>query len=445
MKLLMESWKYYIKEAIVDVPSERLSDVFDDNGVMQEKVIAVIKDAKEKLYKFLSSQNLKITDMFVVGAAVTYQFSPSSDIDTTVVIPNITDEQWKQVDNWMEENLNYSNWSVDGSSRPFQFKPASSNTGYKNVDAAYDPFNKKWIKEPNLETTKQEYNQVVSDPQSKERKMYAFVEKHIQPSLQQLFNVLSNTNLNENVSDNIKNAIKSAFKRYEVLKRKRGTAYGEDPSQTGRISQNWGLGNVLYKFLDREGYSEVYGYLKKAIKSDFKIVDQNFINTLKQKLENVLKGEHGYSVNETKENKKMAKLTESYLRGMIKQVMKEAYFDENEDDRKFKAKEAARMAKEQARFDNFKGGSAFDDKYFQEGKPWEEAMMNLESVMADYEMGSMTAEELSQAADELSALISSAPRSRKAELSKLVTDAHNLSLQEPMYESRKPRTAPKRK
>jgi hypothetical protein len=35
-----------------------------------------------------------------------------------------------------EENLNYSNWSVDGSSRPFQFKPASSNIGYKNVDVS---------------------------------------------------------------------------------------------------------------------------------------------------------------------------------------------------------------------------------------------------------------------------------------------------------------------
>ena len=141
----------------------------------------------------------------------------------------------------------------------------------------------------------------------------------------------------------------------------------------------------------------------------------------------------------------MAKLTESYLRGMIKQVMKEAYFDENEDDRKFKAKLDAKSAKEQARFDNFKGGSAFDDKYFGEGKSWEEAKMNLESVMTDYEMGSMTAEELSQAADDLAALIASAPKSSKAELSKLVADAHNLSSQEPMYESRSSRTAPKRR
>jgi hypothetical protein len=142
----------------------------------------------------------------------------------------------------------------------------------------------------------------------------------------------------------------------------------------------------------------------------------------------------------------MAKLTESYLRGMIKQVMNEAYFDQNEDDRKFQAKLDAKRAKEQARFDNFKGGSAFDDKYFGEGKSWEEAKMNLESVMTDYQMGSMTAEELTKAADQLSALIASAPtKSDKAELSKLVADAHNLSSQEPMYESRRSKLAPKRR
>ena len=182
----------------------------------------------------------------------------------------------------------------------------------------------------------------------------------------------------------------------------------------------------------------------------------------------------------------MAKLTESYLRGMIKQVMNEMsdfsdfkYLEpvrtaeEAEEIRRKNFADMEARAKKQKPFKNLLGGSqtpeeameqirqkqqkdlermdkkhkpsAFDDKYFQEGKPWEEAMMNLESVMADYEMGSMTAEELSQAADELSAVISSAPRSRKAELSKLVTDAHNLSSQEPMYESRNSRTAPKRR
>ena len=179
----------------------------------------------------------------------------------------------------------------------------------------------------------------------------------------------------------------------------------------------------------------------------------------------------------------MAKLTESYLRGMIKQVMSEMndfsdfkYLqpvrtpEEAEAIRLQGQAEAEERFRKQKPFKNLNPSltpeqiakldkkhkdlygplknskpSAFDDKYFGEGKPWEEAVMNLESVMADYEMGSMTAEELTQAADDLAALIASAPKSRKAELSKLIADAHNLSSQEPMYESRKSRTTPRRR
>ena len=130
----------------------------------------------------------------------------------------------------------------------------------------------------------------------------------------------------------------------------------------------------------------------------------------------------------------MAKLTESYLRSMIKQVMKEAYFDENEDDRKFKAKETARMAKEQARFDNFKGGSAFDDDNFGEGKPWEEAMMNLETMVSSYEFDGMASpDDLVQAADDLEALLPSVPRSEKQDVRSLIAAAHEqLAEYQPM-------------
>jgi len=121
----------------------------------------------------------------------------------------------------------------------------------------------------------------------------------------------------------------------------------------------------------------------------------------------------------------MAKLTESYLRSMIKQVMKEAYFDENEDDRKFKAKLDAKRAKEQARFDNFKGGSAFDDKYFGEGKPWEEALANLQAMTTEYEIGGMASpDDLVQAADEMEALLPSVSRNQKPYVRSLIAAAH---------------------
>lgn len=165
----------------------------------------------------------------------------------------------------------------------------------------------------------------------------------------------------------------------------------------------------------------------------------------------------------------MAKLTESYLRNMIKQVMKEASFtsfDQNEDDRKFQAKLDAKRAKEQARFDNFKGGSAFDDEYFEEGAPWEEALMNLETMVTEYEYGGMASpDDLVQAADEMEALLPSVPRSKKQDVRKMIAAAHeqlgeyqpmpNYSpggmgandphLSPTMDESRKPKLAPKRK
>jgi len=303
MKLILENWNKYIKEAIVDVPAEKLSDIFDDNGVINEKVVSVIEDAKNKIEKFLQTnyKGFQVTEMFIVGAAVTYQFSPISDIDISVVIPQMTKER-KPINEWMETNLIYNNWSVAGSKRPFQFKPLSSNGNYANADAAYDPFTKKWLKKPDFQKAKQEYEKIISDPQSNERQLYIKYEKMIQPSLQRLYSALESDKLQESISNELQNLFKSAFKRYEILKTKRSSSYEQAPEKTGLISQNWGTGNVLYKFLDREGYNEVYEYIKKAIKSNFEIVDQNYLNTLKQMLQKVLASEHGYSVSESKKS-----------------------------------------------------------------------------------------------------------------------------------------------
>jgi hypothetical protein len=297
-----------IDEAIIDVPSEKLSDIFDESGAMNQKVVDTVKDAYTRLQEWLKETfggKLKVTEVFVVGAAVTLQFAPKSDIDTTMVIPGISPEQMKEVDAWMEDNLVYPNWTAGGSNRPFQFKPNPTNQNYVNVDAAYDPFKKEWIKAPDVETTKQQYQKLVADPESQERKTYAAIERTIQPSLQRLYDALDEGELNESIlfeaiSDDLKELMKSAYNRYEILKSKRKGAYEEDPGQTGRISQNWGTGNIIYKFLDREGYNDVYGDLKKAIKSNFEMVDDEFLSNLKQKLARVLSSEAGYAMSEAR-------------------------------------------------------------------------------------------------------------------------------------------------
>lgn len=49
---------------------------------------------------------MEILDYFLVGAAVTYQYSNTSDIDTTIVVPeNMNPQQYKLVDKWIENNI----------------------------------------------------------------------------------------------------------------------------------------------------------------------------------------------------------------------------------------------------------------------------------------------------------------------------------------------------
>ena len=67
----------------------------------------------------------------------------------------------------------------------------------------------------------------------------------------------------------------TVYKVYEKIKNMRGKAYsGKDKRVQQRISQNWGTGNIIYKFLDREGYNDVFAMIKKAVRSNFEIVDQ---------------------------------------------------------------------------------------------------------------------------------------------------------------------------
>ena len=112
----------------------------------------------------------------------------------------------------------------------------------------------------------------------------------------------NNTKLNDNFSDNIKKLMEDAYKRYKLMKGKRGSAYTKDPNTTGLISQNWGTGNVVYKFMAKEGYNDIYELLEKIIKGELDI-NQEIINTLKEQLQQVLTSEHGFTVSESKKNR----------------------------------------------------------------------------------------------------------------------------------------------
>ena len=295
MKEILTEWRKFVKEAIIDVVADQLSNIFDQ-GKLKKEVVATIENGISSLKQ--QFPDLEILDYFISGASVTYQYSETSDIDITVVIPKDLDpQQFKQIDKWIESNLD-GKFSYE--QRPYQFK-VSPNTReeLKHTDSAYDAAKQTWIKEPSKEEAEKQYKQFVDDPDSYENKAYSAIERSIQPTLRRLAKQidaeLESDAINEDLSDKLKELMDQTYEIYSKIKafRKKGYA-GKDPRASKRISQNWATGNIIYKFLDREGYNDVFDMIKKAVRSKYEIVDANFMKDLKQKLSNVIGDEIGF-------------------------------------------------------------------------------------------------------------------------------------------------------
>ena len=96
--------KKVIRESIVDLVSNKLSDIFDKNGKVKKEVVEVINNG---IYSIKNNfTELKIIDYFIVGASVTYQYGSDSDIDIQVVIDKDTSKEFMtEVDDWIDLNL----------------------------------------------------------------------------------------------------------------------------------------------------------------------------------------------------------------------------------------------------------------------------------------------------------------------------------------------------
>jgi len=293
-KKLFESWRRFIKEdsfkeAIVDVVAEKLADVFGKDGKLTPEVSSKVKGAIQKTKQWLSQEHpeLEITEAFVVGAAVTYQYGPGSDIDVSLVIPGVGDK-YSIVDKWLENNLAYPNYKgPDGSDRPYQFKPMDNNLGYDNVDAAYDPMSEQWLKKPDISKAKEMYDKKMGSG-SREQKAYAKVESNLKKHYQKLLNVLESTQ----DPQEILKACMETYKRKSSLKATRGMAFKK--TETGYVSQNWGFGNVIYKMLDRDGYLQVFDLIKKLKKDNTLASKSEFVDKLKSALQESLDDQLGF-------------------------------------------------------------------------------------------------------------------------------------------------------
>lgn len=278
----IKNFKAY-NEAIVDKISKNLSDIFE-NGQLKTEVKDNIKKGLTIIKKEFPS--IEILEYYLVGAAITYQYKDSSDIDTTVVISkNTSEDDLKKVDKWIEKNLDNKMFF---NKRPYQFKVAHTFPK-DNFDAIYDVENDKWVKSiqgEQLTNMKSVFKKKILDKESAENKKYTELENKIQDGLKKLHDRLKNNQVDKNDIDSVHNIYKNDIKSL------RKNAYSAQ-IQTGVPSRNWMFGNVIYKMFDREGYSDLFELLKRIDKENG-YNDGELLNELKDKIEELLKNPPGF-------------------------------------------------------------------------------------------------------------------------------------------------------
>jgi hypothetical protein len=282
-----------LNEAIIDTPINRLSDIFAENGKMYPEVKKIITGAISKLQS--AFPDLKIIDYFIVGAAVTYQYKSSSDIDTSIVVDkNTPKELFDKVYDYCREVLEDGSIPAWNNQRPFQFTPQyHGRNEIVNVDAAYDPKTDTWIKKPDYSNVQTQHQNLISNPQSKENSLYNMVERSIQPNLIRLYNELIKS---KSITQAAKDYIGKALHSYKLLKQLRYKGYKKDPKNTDRTSQNWSYENIIYKMLDAEKYGKFFELINKEFINGSGVNDTALVQQLINTLQPVIHDEIGFKM-----------------------------------------------------------------------------------------------------------------------------------------------------
>lgn len=279
--------------AITHEVSGSLSNIFTPGTkTVRPDVLATIRKGINKIKAYLAEQHpeVKMSDYAeIVGAAVTYQYGPTSDIDTTLFInlpeqvpsPNpgergkmIRNPVFKTIDKWVEANVDPL-FTLDeaGTSRPFQFKLRPDTDMSKprdNADASVDVNTGRFIKEPpSPEHARSERKRLIESGESPVQKDYKRLEEKIRGMVRSFYNVAKKA-VSENEAEKYSKWLipqaREIISAYETAKKNRQSAYSEKQNMpTGRISRNWADSNIVFKMLDNEGYMSFMKIIKEKI------------------------------------------------------------------------------------------------------------------------------------------------------------------------------------
>jgi hypothetical protein len=271
--------------AVTHRPSSSLSDIFvSGTEKLRPEVSAGIRNGISKISSYLKENHpgVEIKHYELIGAAVTHQYGPTSDIDTTVFI-NLSDEgktsgQFKQINAWIGEHVDGEKFGE----RPFQFKimPVSKRGKNDHADAVYDPVNEDFIKRQNYEAATEAYQSIIESPDSPDREAYKNLEIKLQGYIKSWAN-LGRSALNAFASGGMHRGYETwlrqrynlILKSVDALKGRRRESYRAGVTQGGRTSLNWNSANTIFKMLSDEEYIDVFDLAKKALYNNSRKID----------------------------------------------------------------------------------------------------------------------------------------------------------------------------
>jgi hypothetical protein len=268
--------------AVTHKPSKDLSDIFvPGTHQLMPEVRAKIKKGISKISSYLKENHpgVEIKHYELIGAAVTHQYGPTSDIDTTVFI-NLSDkgktaDQFRKINTWIGQNVDVDKFG----DRPLQFKimPDSSIGKNDNADAVYDFGNAKFTKRQNYEEATEAYRNYIQSGGSQERIQYKRMEEELRAMTRSWAKVgreaLASGNIQLYVNRWLLPQRKEIVSTFNRLKAARRKAYGTEQRSTsvGGKSKNWHPDNILFKMFSNEKYITVFELVEKALDDSGKI------------------------------------------------------------------------------------------------------------------------------------------------------------------------------
>ncbi len=242
--------------SIVDPIKSALDETVIKNDVLsprlRDKITQAVEDIERKL-------KIKVNKMWLIGSSLTYQWTPTSDIDVNLFIEEKNPERLKILNKTLAEEFNEL---IFLGKHPINFHFTGGRYLKFKADAIYDIKADKWIKKPQA-LSEDDIEELIKNCASLEEfsdilKEYIKLQKMLEQykgESKELNEIFEQAFIVSNIFNDIRNIRREEFKKRP---------------EKGLYSANERCSNVIYKLLEQYGLGNLSEEISDFIALRFK-------------------------------------------------------------------------------------------------------------------------------------------------------------------------------